>query len=174
MSSWTRTAGGFLKMLVVMLLVVLLHLTVIRRMRIFGIGPDLSILLVVYIGLWRGAIAGTAGGFLMGILQGASCPVHFGSHALAKSIVGFGAGKIGPHVVRESLATQAAIIIGAQVAHDLILLPIVLGDAGFLPLVLVTRTIPGAVYSALLGCLIFRFVLRPLGLNLRSHGTAIL
>jgi rod shape-determining protein MreD len=174
MSSWRKTGAGFLKLLVLVLLVLLLQTTVIHRVRILGVGPDLSILLVVYIGLWRGAIAGTTGGFLIGILQGLSTPVHFGSHALANSIVGFGVGRIGPHVVRESLATQAAIIIGAQLVHDLVFLPITLGSAGSFFIVLASRTLPGALYTAALGCLLFRFVLRPIGLDLRSHGTAIL
>ena len=88
--------------------------------------------------------------------------------------MGFSAGKLGFHVVRESMATQAAVIIGAQILHDIILLPMVLNGAGSFFLVLVTRTLPGALYTALLGCVVYRLILRPIGLDLRSHGTSIL
>ncbi len=174
MASWNRTGAVLLRLALLIFLILLLHLTLIHRIRILGVGPDLSILLMVYLALWRGAILGTTGGFLIGILQGISSPFHFGAHALAKSIVGFSTGKLGPHVVRESMATQAAIIVGAQILHDLILLPIVLNGAGSFFLVLVTRTLPGALYSAVLGCVIYRFVLRPIGLDLRFHGTSLL
>ncbi len=173
MSSWKRTGSAIVRLVFLVLLVLLLQLTVIHRIRIFGVGPDLSILLLVYLALWRGAAAGTAGGFLIGVLQGVSSPFHFGAHALAKSIVGFATGKLGPHVVRESIATQAAVIVGAQVLHDLILLPVVLNGAGSFFVVLATRTLPGALYSALLGCFVYRFILRPMGLDLRFHGTSI-
>lgn len=173
MGSWKRGSAEFLRLAFLVLLVLLLHLTVIHRVRIHGVAPDLLILLVIYISLWRGAISGTVGGFLIGLLEGLSSPVYFGSHALAKSIVGFGVGKLGPHVVRESTVTQAAIVVGAFLVHDLIFLPITLDGAGSFFAVVGTRTLPGAFYSAGVGCLIYRFVLRPIGLDLASHGASV-
>jgi rod shape-determining protein MreD len=174
MISWTRTAGDILRLLVLVVLVVLLHLTVIPHIRVFGIAPDLTIVLLVYIGLWQGAVGGTSWGFAIGLIQGLSTPVHFGVHSLAKTIVGFGVGKLKPHIVREALATQVAVIVGSHLVHDLILAPLTLAGAGSTFQYLLTRTLPGAVYSALFGCLIYRFVLRPIGLDLRSHGASIL
>jgi len=172
--SWKGRLAAILRLVALVLFVLLVQLTLIRRIRILGVGPDLALILVVYSALWAGAVGGTAAGFLVGLLQGLSSPVHFGSHALAKSIVGFGVGTLSPHVVRESLATQAAIIVGTQLVHDLIFLPLTMDTVGSAFVVLGAQTLPGAAYSAAVGCLIYRVFLKPIGMDLTSHGTSLL
>jgi rod shape-determining protein MreD len=168
-----RRTGTAVRILILALLAVLLQATLLERIRILGIGPDLSILLVVYVALWRGAETGTLVGFLVGLAQGTASPVHFGAHSLAKSALGFSVGTARVHLVRESLPTQAAVIIGAHLLHDLIFLPLTLNGAGSFVVVWVTRTLPTALYSAVLGCVLYRFLMRPMGLDLRSHGASL-
>jgi rod shape-determining protein MreD len=56
--------------------------------------PDLILLLILYTGLYYGAVPGTLTGFVLGLFQDAVSPVPVGMSSLANCMVGFIAGQV--------------------------------------------------------------------------------
>lgn len=124
-----------------------------------GIAPDFSIIAVVILGLALGAAPATAGGFLIGLVQDLSNPSLLGLHALCKSLLGFSIGSIRSRLVFGVPLMEMLLIVFSVVAHDFLFLLVQsrLSDDGFL-LPLVTKSLPVAIYSGLVGVLLQRFL----------------
>ncbi len=124
---------------------------------IAGIAPDFTILAVVILALAEGSLAACLGGFVLGVVQGLSTPSLFGLHALVKSLLGFGCGRIRSRLVYGMPVVEGGLVVVAVLAHELL----VLIGRGFMagedPVgAFFLRAIPGAVYTALVGMPLIR------------------
>ena len=79
--------------------------SVLRFFTIGGIKPDLVLVIVVYLGLMKGADVGCGSGFLFGLIEDAYS-LYFGANALTKTIVGFVCGIAGKRLYTQSLFTH--------------------------------------------------------------------
>jgi rod shape-determining protein MreD len=124
-----------------------------------GIAPDFSIIALIILALSAGAGAGTVGGFALGLIQDLTQPTLLGLHALCKCGVGYGIGTLRGRLVHGVPVVEATMVALAVLAHDLIYLLFQsrLIDESFL-VPLVTRSIPVAIYSGLVGVPILRLV----------------
>ena len=129
-----------------------LQATVVRHLSIAGIRPDLPLIIVVLLGVTRGGATGTIAGFAIGLAQDLTNPAFLGLNAMTKSLLGCSAGAMRGHLNTGSLPMQAAMLFAAVMAHDLVywtlFTRLALSDmfTG-----LVTRSLPTAVYTALVG-----------------------
>ena len=99
----------------------LLQASWIDTLAIFGIVPDMVIIVLVFIGITRGQIEATALGFFSGLLIDIYNPgTGLGINALANSLVGFGVGYSRVGIVSEDMQVQAAVLFAATVLHDII------------------------------------------------------
>jgi len=122
-----------------------------------GVGPDFTIIALVILALAGGPIAGTAGGFILGLVQDLSTPTLLGVQALCKTGLGFGLGRLRGRLVHGMPLVEATVVGVSVVAHDLVFLVIqsnLSDEASFLSLF--TRTLPCAFYSGLLGIPLLR------------------
>lgn len=146
-----------------------LQATVVRHISIFGIRPDLPLIVVVLLGVTRGGTTGTIAGFAIGLAQDLTNPAFLGLNALTKSLLGFGGGSMRSHLNTGSLPLHAAMLFAAVLAHDLVYWTIftrlALTD---LFIALVTRSLPTAVYTAVVGM----WIVAVLGPRL-GRGTAL-
>lgn len=139
----------------------------LSRIGIGGIRPDLLVAFVVYFGWVRGPIAGSLGGFGVGLIQDLDAAGPLGLNALCKTVVGFLVAKAGFRVHRSNVAVRFAFFSLAMVAHDLLYFAVTsLGDPLLFLKQIAWIAVPSAVYTAvvvllLLG-LIERFTRRPL------------
>ncbi len=124
-----------------------------------GVAPDFSVIALVVLALAAGAGPATIGGFLLGLVQDLANPSLLGLQALVKSGLGFGVGSL-----RSRLVYGVPLVEGVGVAlvvfvHDFLFLLVQsnLADEQFL-MPLLTRTIPGAIYSGVVGILVIRLV----------------
>jgi rod shape-determining protein MreD len=85
-----------LKNILIGLLFVLLQITLLNLLSIKGIKPDVIVLFIIARALAEGPIAGIVWGFLFGLLLDTISGGLTGLGALAYSLAGFIAGKIGP------------------------------------------------------------------------------
>ncbi len=144
---------------VVLFVVLLLQVTLAHRIGLWGIRPDLLVAFVVYFGWMRGAVAGTIGGFCIGLYQDLDAPGPLGLNALAKSVIGFLVAKAGFRVHRSNVGVRFVFFFVATVVHDLIYFGIdTAGDAGQLLRRLLTGTLPTALYTSICTVVLLQIV----------------
>ncbi|HTM00180.1 MAG TPA: rod shape-determining protein MreD [Candidatus Omnitrophota bacterium] len=143
----------------VLVVAMILQATFLYRFEIAGIRPDLLVAFVVYLGWMRGPIAGTAGGFLVGLIQDLDAPGPLGLNALSKTIVGFAVAKAGFRVHRANVGVRFAFFLFAMLAHDVIYFAASsLGDFGLFAKQMLTIAVPSALYTALVVLVILALV----------------
>lgn len=131
-----------------LIVVLALQSTVLYRMEIGGVRPDLLVAFVVYFGWMRGPVAGTLGGFGIGLIQDLDASGPLGLNALAKTVVGFLVAKAGFRVHRSNVAVRFAFFFAAMLVHDLIYYGVATGgDPGEFVLQMFLRGAPTALYT---------------------------
>ncbi|MGH7681831.1 MAG: rod shape-determining protein MreD [Candidatus Eiseniibacteriota bacterium] len=146
---------------IVLLVVLILQATLLFRMEIAGIRPDLLVAFVVYLGWMRGPIAGTTGGFIVGLVQDLDAPGPLGLNALSKSIVGFLVAKAGFRVHRSNLGVRFAFFFFAMLVHDMIYFAVTTaGDLGAFLLQMLRIALPSALYTSVVVLLLLEIVER--------------
>lgn len=129
-----------------------LQATLVPHIAIAGVRPDLAVVATVFLGLARGAFAGTIAGFAIGLAQDLTNPAFLGLNALTKSLLGHASGALRTQLNTGSLPMHALVLFAAVLAHDLVYLTIfthlALSD---LLTRFATQSLPTAVYTALVG-----------------------
>lgn len=146
--NWMRT-------LLALLLVLLLQVSLVNRIEILGIRPDLPLLFLIFVAQRGGALTGTLVGLIAGALQDIFVPYTLGMHMFSQCIVGYSVGKVSENIVIDTPLWNVGFIAVTVLAHDLIYLLIYtrLDLARFIP-IYVTNAIPTAFYSAAVGSMI--------------------
>ncbi len=148
----------FVRTTLVFFLVAFLGETVVAPLvDIKGIAPDFSVIALIILAMSAGAGPASAGGFVVGLIQDLSQPSLLGLHALCKSGVGYGIGSLRGRLVHGVPVVEGTMVALAVLAHDFVFLLFQsrLIDESFL-VPLVTRSIPVAIYSGLVGVPILR------------------
>lgn len=128
-------------------LALLLQASWIDILAIYGIVPDIVIIILIFIAFTRGQIEATILGFISGLLIDIYDPgARLGVNALANSLVGFFASYSRVSIAAEALQAQAAILFAATLLHDTIFFLIALQPFKILSIGLGT-----SLYTAVLG-----------------------
>ncbi len=94
-----------------------LQTTLARFLAGGGAAVDLVLVVVVYVALTSGPVAGMLAGSAAGILQDALSIGVIGIGGLAKSVVGFAVGAIGQQFLVTATLPRLVIFFGSSVAH---------------------------------------------------------
>lgn len=133
----------------VLLVVLSLQATLLYRIEIGGIRPDLLVAFVVYFGWMRGPIPGTLGGFGVGLLQDLDASGPLGMNAFAKSVVGFLVARAGFRVHRSNVGVRFAFFFAALLVHDVLYYAVATGgDGGEFVKQMFVKALPTALYTA--------------------------
>ena len=97
-----------------------LQTTLSFELTLFGLRPDLIMIVLVAIALASGHLEATILGFFVGLLQDASMAADLGLNALAMSLVGFAVGIGRTRIMAEAAHVQVLILAAAVLVHDLI------------------------------------------------------
>ena len=105
------------KMPFVLLLFLVVELTVLDRLRVFGAGPDIMLLLAIMAGIVGGPRAGALFGFAAGIVLDLFLETPMGLSALVFCIIGYAVGNIQGGVLRAAwwipiVTTFVASVVG--------------------------------------------------------------
>jgi rod shape-determining protein MreD len=146
------------------LLTLVLKLTLFNRIEIWGIRPDSTVIVLVYVALGLGPMAGALFGFLVGLAEFSILSASMSSMPLAGTVVGFLVGRYGTKIMHESYPVQMLIIFAAVVVMDVINFGWY--DPGALPVVVARYSMLGGVYTALVGVIMVFIVRRIYGLRL--------
>ncbi len=111
------------RMPLMLLTALLVQTTVLSRIRVFGVMPDLMLLVAVAGGITEGATRGAALGFTSGMLIDLFLPTPLGLSALVFTLVGYAVGVANTGVLRAAwyipVLTAAAGSVGGVVLYAL-------------------------------------------------------
>lgn len=128
-------------------LALLLQASWIDIFAIYGIAPDIVIIILVFIAFTQGQIEATALGFISGLLIDIYDPgTRLGTNALANSLIGFFAGYSRGGIAAETLRAQTTILFSATLLHDIIFFLVTLQ-----PIKILTIGLGTSLYTAALG-----------------------
>jgi rod shape-determining protein MreD len=143
--------NGF-RLLFAVVLTLLLQAGLVQHLGILGIRPDLMVLLLVLLSLRRGPVTGTIFGFLLGFLQDVLVPQTLGMNTLAKSVVGYGVGRVSQNLVVEGPPLHVLLILAAVLVHDAVFFLCFTGlNLPQFVSIFATLSLPTAIYTALIG-----------------------
>jgi rod shape-determining protein MreD len=145
-------------------LTVVLELTLFTRIEVWGIRPDSTVIVLVYVALALGPVAGALFGFLLGLAEFGILSSSMSSMPLAGTLVGFTVGRYGGKIMHESSLVQMVIIFVAVVIMDVV--NFAWYDPGALPFILGRYTVVGGLYTALVGVVLVFIVHRIMGLRM--------
>jgi len=150
-----------LRMVLIFGVVLILQSTLVKLVAIEGIQPDLILLALFFIALMEGSYPATIAGFFVGLVQDLYAPQTLGLNALSKSLIGFALGFCQRGVFVEGLIPRSLILFAAVLLHDVLyfivsLWPDIGAGLGSIALI----GVPTALYTAILGYVIFYFLHR--------------
>src|SRR5436305_2559064 len=108
------------KVPLILLLFLVVELTVLDRLRVFGAGPDAMLLLAVVAGIVGGPRVGALLGFAAGILLDLFLETPMGLSALVFCLVGYAVGNIQGGVLRASWWIPVVTTLVAAAAGELL------------------------------------------------------
>ncbi len=133
--------------IVFIFLALLLQASWIDSLAIYGIAPDIVIIILVFIAFTRGQIEATVLGFISGlVIDIYDSGTRLGTNALANSLIGFFAGYSRGGIAAETLRAQVTILFAATLLHDIIFFLVALQPIKILSIGLGT-----SLYTAVLG-----------------------
>ena len=102
---------GRLQIYFILAIALLIQLTLLDHIKIFGIKPDLMLIPVIFFGLFLGSGKGLESGIAAGILKDLFALDFFGINACILGVTGLLAGVLGTKFSRESKNTQILLVV---------------------------------------------------------------
>jgi rod shape-determining protein MreD len=143
--------------LAVIILAALLESTVLHRMRIQDVLPDLTLLLVVYFALQDGEERAMFTGVLGGIMKDVAGNARLGHNVLALVIVGYLAGRLSKRLVTDHPAVKAGLVFVASLTYGVIFVTVQYVQEPSIGATyqILTNRVPTAFYTALVTPVVF-------------------
>jgi rod shape-determining protein MreD len=132
-----------------------------------GIEPDFTVIALVILALAEGSLAGTLGGFVIGLVQDLATPNLLGLRALCKTLLGYGVGRLRGRIVYGMPVVEGVVVALSALSHDTLYMLVESGLSAdtFLQDWLL-EAVPVALYSGVVGIPLLRLadflgILRP-------------
>lgn len=135
-----------------LVLVALLQATIVPHLALWGVFPDLPVVVVACWGLLRGAREGLVWGFVAGVAVDLLSGAPFGAATLSLMLVGTLSGLGSAAVSRAFAILPAVAVFLATIVYDIVFLAIVQMTGGNVPWpdMLLRIVLPSAALNALL------------------------
>lgn len=135
-----------------------LQSAVADRIAIGSVAPDFVVVCVVLFGLQRGPIMGSLFGFVVGLVVDLGNPGFLGLNALTKSVLGYGAGRMGS-ATSPGVLVLFIVFFVAAFAHDILYLIVFMWPhVGSALMTVLTVALPSALYTAVAGIVVERLL----------------
>jgi len=137
---------------VTVIAVALIQTTWLDAIRLQGVLPDLTLLLVVYFAVAEGEERAMFTGVLGGAYQDVAGGALLGHHILCHVVVGYLVGRVARRLITEHPAVKAGLVLCASVVHGILFTGIAYVQKPEMSALytLATSVVPGAFYTALL------------------------
>lgn len=144
-----------IKNILLIALALLVQSTFLGRFDIYGVRPDLAMLVLLFIANTSGMVETILFGFFIGFLQDVYTPEFLGSNSLTMSLVGFFLGFVRERVTVEKVSVRFVVILLACIVHDMCYLFIYTQfDLSFMAGLFFRISLPGAFYTSILAVMI--------------------
>jgi rod shape-determining protein MreD len=158
------SSGLVMRIAALALFTVLIQISIVSEVPLFGVSVDLSPLLVVFVGLLCGATIGAAGGFAVGLLVDLALLQTLGVGSLIFTVLGYSAGRVrelrDPQAALTPLVLGAAGSAAASVGYAIV--EFLLGVDAPVSLELLRQIILGVVVNAIVALPVWAIVRRVL------------
>ena len=147
---------GWLRTLLLFILVFAVQTTVAEWLEILGVGPDFVVVFIVSVALRYGVAAGCLWGFLAGFTQDVYAPVEWlGANSIAMTIVGFAVGQLEERFLTLNLPAKIGVLGLAFFVNDMFYFLITGLEKDVVTNLFVTKTVPESIYTMVLGGILF-------------------
>ena len=109
-----------IKNILLIALVLLIQSTIMGRFDLFGVRPDLGMLILLYIANSSGSSESVWYGFMIGFLQDVYTPEYLGFNTFTMSIIGYLLGFVNERVTMEKIPVRIVVTLFACILHDLL------------------------------------------------------
>lgn len=154
--------GRFFVYLLLMMLTLIIQLVIPPSFAIFGVKPDLLLILVVIIALIRGRKYGSGFGFIAGSLQDLFLGGFFGVFTFIKTFIGIVVGLIEGNFFKEQYIISTLVIFVATIVNETLLILLsenLLFTVNYW-IVLCNLILPEAILNGLIGLIIYPIIYR--------------
>ena len=154
--------GRYVLWIVVVVMVALLQTTWLGAIRIGGVVPDLTLLLVVYFAIAHGEERAMFTGVVGGLFQDVASHAVLGHHIVCHVIAGYAVGRLSARLITEHPAVKGGLVLCAGLVNGLLFTIIQYVQHPDLDAMhtVTALVIPGAFYTALATPVVFFFLAR--------------
>ena len=138
-------------------LALLLQSTLVGRLDIYGVRPDLAILVLFFLVSESSPAGCILYGFFIGFLQDVYTPEYLGYNAFTMSLMAFFLGLVKERLTVENYSVKLLITFFACIIHDAVYLSLYTKfDLSIIGSLFVRENLPGAVYTSMLAIIFIR------------------
>ncbi len=98
------------------MLAIVLQSTLFQLLSVWNVRPDICLMIIIFVALQRGPMAGMLTGFTAGLMEGFFTP-PFGFFALIKTIIGYVLGRFEGILSIDSFVMKILLVIGATLVE---------------------------------------------------------
>ncbi len=146
----------------ILVLIIPLQSTLLNTVSVFGIKPDLALVVLFIIGMLTSPVEAALAGMSIGLVQDIGSASLFGFSGLTRGLVGLGAGLLGSRVL--DISNPVIVLFPAvfSLAEGILIMLFLQVNYGAVPMVamITGRLIPQAIYTSVLGFFLLRLVNR--------------
>lgn len=157
----------------VLFISLVLQVTAVDYIKIFGAKPDLMLLAVIFFGLLFGGSIGLEAGLVAGLAKDILSLDVFGANTFTMALTGFAVGGLSQKFFKESKIMQTAIVFVFVIVCMLIHYTVnsLVSNAGYIraPEYFFGLILPTSLYTSVLSMLIFPFLMHRFHLEEREE-----
>ena len=146
----------WIKVLLVFIVCFVLQTTVGDWLKIFDVGPDFVIIMIVAIAIKYGPATGCFWGFFFGFLQDIYAPVEWlGAHTIAMTVLGFVVGQLEERFLTLNLPAKTAVLAIGFFVCDMIYFLLTGLEKDVVTSLFFSKTVPECLYTVVVGAVVF-------------------
>ena len=147
---------GWLKVLVMFILVFALQMTVAEWLGFFDISPDFVVIFIVAVAIRMGPTAGCLWGFVAGFTQDVYAPVEWlGANSISMTVLGFAVGQLEERFLTLNLPAKMAVLAIGFFVCDMIYFLLTGLEKDVVTNLFFSKTIPECAYTVVVGAVVF-------------------
>ena len=147
---------GWLKSLILFVIVFALQMTVADWLSFFDVAPDFIIIFIVAVAIRRGPTAGCFWGFVAGFTQDVYAPVEWlGANAISMTVLGYAVGQLEERFLSLNLPAKVGVLGLGFFVCDMIYYGITGLSKDVVTNLFLTKSIPECFYTMLIGGIFF-------------------
>ncbi len=142
-----------------LLLVLAIQSTLVKVIGINGVGPDLVMVVIVYIALKHGAVVAVFSGLAAGLTEDVYGPIEYmGAATLSKATIGYVTGQLDEAFLKLDFVAKISLLGVVFFLGDFIYLLAIGMDRDLITNFFINRSLPEGLYTIFIGSVFFYLI----------------